>query len=124
MQTSYSPSSSRSELAVGQAESPVLLVVRRAIGDPVGPVRQRVQVLPQLRELHPAPDRDAVADDVEVRLLEVDHLLPLQFFTQASLMFHSLGTVQSKTLVPLGTSRTSSGMCLRTCARSHGIRPR
>ena len=36
------------------------------------------------------------------------------FFTQASRMFHSLGTVQSKTSVPLGTSSTVSSTCARS----------
>ncbi len=38
------------ELAVRQAEAPVLLVVRRPIRDPVGMVRQAVEMRPQLRE--------------------------------------------------------------------------
>ena len=37
---------------------------------------------------------------------------PFAFFTQASRMFHSLGTVQSKTCVPVGTSCTVSGIWL------------
>src|SRR5688572_22201462 len=38
---------------------------------------------------------------------------PREFFTQASRTFHSFGTVQSNTGVPLGTSKISSGTCSR-----------
>ena len=52
MQTSYSPSSKLLEPVVCQAEAPVLLVVGSTVGNPVGLVGERVQVLPQLVELH------------------------------------------------------------------------
>ena len=65
---------------------------------------------PKLGERHRAADRLAVADDVEVRLAEVDDPLPVPVAMYASRMFHSSGTVQSSTGVPLGTSWTSSGI--------------
>src|SRR5262249_46555318 len=63
----------RVELTLAQAKAPGLAIEGRAIWDPLGPVGQRVQVWSQLGERHATPYRDAVADDVEVRALEVDH---------------------------------------------------
>ena len=60
------------ELPMGHAESPRFVVIRRAIGDPVGVVRQTEEMPLQLGERHPASHRYAVADHVQVVLAEVD----------------------------------------------------
>ena len=57
---------------MAEAEPPRLLVVRGAVGNPIRKVGQRVQVFLQLGQRYPFPDRNAVVDDVKIRLLEVD----------------------------------------------------
>ncbi len=103
--TSYSPSGSLLESLWREAEAPVLAVVGRAVRDPVGLVGQRVKMRPQLRERHARAHGHAVVDDVQVGAPEVDDALArARSATQASRMFHSCGTVQSRTCVPVGTS--------------------
>ena len=53
------------QLSVGEAETPGALVIGGAIGDQVGLVGQRMQVLTQLLERQPRPHGLAVGDDVE-----------------------------------------------------------
>ena len=60
------------KLLVGEAESPVLVVVGRPVWGPGWPIRQRVEVRTQLDERHRRADGHAVADDVQVRGAEVD----------------------------------------------------
>src|SRR5262249_48730815 len=65
-----------SELAVRETEPPVSTVVARAIGDPVGVVRERVEVRPQLGQAQATPHRHAVTHDVESVGSEIDDPLP------------------------------------------------
>ncbi len=58
------------------AESPVLLEIGGSVRDPVWPFRQGKEMLLQFSEAHRPPDRDAVPDDMEIRLRKVDDLLP------------------------------------------------
>ncbi len=62
----------RLEPAVLKAEAPVRGVVGVAERDPVGVLGEREQVLLQLGERQPLPHGDAVAEDVQVRVGEVD----------------------------------------------------
>ena len=59
-------------LGVRQAEAPPPLVVRGDVRDRGGLVDQRVQVRLELGQRHGGVDRDRVADDVQVVLLEID----------------------------------------------------
>jgi hypothetical protein len=64
-------------LALRETEAPVLRVVGRAVGDPVGMLGERVQMGLELAAREPARrDRRAVAHDVEVRVPQVDHAPP------------------------------------------------
>ena len=64
-------------LVLGEAEAPGLLVVRRAIGNPVGMLGQAVQVRLELRAREAAAHRRAVAHEMQVVAAEVDE--PLAF---------------------------------------------
>ena len=57
---------------VGQTEAPRLLVVRGAVGDQVRLLRQAVEAESQVAQRKPAVDRDAVADQVQAVVGEVD----------------------------------------------------
>jgi hypothetical protein len=61
----------RVQRALRETEAPRLVVVRRAVRDPVGPLGQRVQVRAQLGQRHALAHGRAVVDDVEVRGAEV-----------------------------------------------------
>ena len=76
--TSYSASVKRRQLLGADAESPGLFVVRRLVRDPVRMLRQRVQVLSQLRQRDPLANRNAVAHDVQVGLPKVDDPVAVQ----------------------------------------------
>ena len=62
---------------MAETESPVVVVIRRAVGDPVGVFWQRVKVRLQLGESHRLANRNAVADDMEVVASEIDNALSL-----------------------------------------------
>ena len=68
------------ELALGKTEAPGARVIGGAIGDPLRIVRMRVQVRPELSHGHLRPYRLAVADDVEIRVVEVDDTPPVRAF--------------------------------------------
>jgi hypothetical protein len=61
--------------ALAGAEAPALGVVGGSVGHPVGVVGQGEQVPLELGQGHGRPHRHAVADQVEVAGLEVDHPL-------------------------------------------------
>jgi hypothetical protein len=63
----------RRELALAEAEAPILTVVRRPVRDPIRMIGKREQMLPQFGHLKPGANRNAVADDMKVGSLEVDH---------------------------------------------------
>src|SRR5690606_10908261 len=61
----------RKAVSVSEAEAPLLLVVAGTVGNPVGPLRDRVKVRLQLVEGHRASDRNRIAHDVQVVLAEI-----------------------------------------------------
>ena len=65
----------RVELSLREAEAPRLRVVARAVRNPVGAIRQRMEPRSQLIERHPRANRRAVAHDVQVVGSEVDDAL-------------------------------------------------
>ena len=62
----------RLELPPAHAEPPLLLPVRRPVGDQLGVVRVREDVIAELAEADDGIDRDAVAEHVERRVRRVD----------------------------------------------------
>ena len=68
------------------------------------------QIWSQLTELKGSGYGHAVIDDVEVMPLKINNPDTTRVLMYASRMFHSLGTVQSKTAVPVGTSKSLSGI--------------
>ena len=60
-----------------ETKTPVILVVRGLVGDPVRMIRQGKQMLSQLLKRNGLIDRDAVVQNMEVRFLEINDLLPL-----------------------------------------------
>ena len=67
----------RLELPVRQAETPVLVVVRGSVRRHVRALRVGEEVLPELAQGQPLADGDAVAENVQVRVREVDDPLPV-----------------------------------------------
>jgi len=86
-------------LIVTEAETPVLVVVGGPIRNPIRMVGKCEQMRPKLNQGHTSVDWNTV---VEHDFRKSITLSPREFLTYASLMFHSLGTVQSKTCVPVG----------------------
>ena len=66
---------------------------------------------------------DAVAEQVQVRVGEVDDALAVRAGDPGASTFHSCGTVQSSTGVPVGTSCTSSGIRspISSSVRAHTV---
>ncbi len=64
------------ERLLRQAESPSLIVVRGAVGHPMGSIGQGVQPGPELVERKGRSHRDAVVDYVQVRSSKIHHALP------------------------------------------------
>ena len=119
------PPAAPASWSVSQAEAPGLLVVGRPVGDPVRAGRAACSRCgcSSASDIF-AADRHAVVDDVEVRVAGSRRPSRRRgSLIQASRMFHSRGTVQSKTCVPLGTSWTRAG-CARRCSRASGARRR
>ena len=103
-------------LVVAEAKTPGFLVIRGAVRNPIRRLRQGEKVLSQFRKAHLLPYWHAVIDDMQIAFLKIDHpFIPREFLIYASRMFHSFGTTQSKTGVPLGTSCSVSGTCF--CSR-------
>src|SRR5262245_4734801 len=66
------------QLVMTQAESPGLLIIGRAIGNPAGAIRKAVQMLLEFSQRHALLHRLAVTHHVQVRLPKVDDALPLE----------------------------------------------
>src|SRR5262245_53217978 len=63
------------EGALREAEAPALLVITRAVGNPVGMLGQRVQMRPELRQAERGLYRRAVTHHVQRVGAEIDHAL-------------------------------------------------
>src|SRR6266702_5317242 len=68
----------RQHLAMGQAESPVFLIVRRAVRDPVRSIGKRKQVRLEFAQWHGRVHRRTVIQDVQVALPKVHDPLPIR----------------------------------------------
>ena len=101
----------RQHLVVGQAKSPVFPVVRSPIWNPVGIFGNCEKVRPQIAQGHGGMHGRAVVQYMQIAFLKIHYALSVRrSFIYASRMFHSFGTVQSKTAVPVGTSKIFSGI--------------
>ncbi len=72
IRTLYRPGLNCFQRAMGQAEAPVVPVVARSIRDPIGVLRDRMQVRFQLVQRHHGIDGDAVAHQMQRVVAEVD----------------------------------------------------
>src|SRR5690242_6976994 len=63
---------------MGQAESPVFLVIRRAVRDPIRMLGKRKQVRPKCAQWHSRVHRRTVIQDVQVALSKVHDPLPVR----------------------------------------------
>src|SRR2546430_585756 len=106
------------QLSVAQTKPPGFFVVRSAIGDPVGRIRQSKQVFPQLNEPNLLAHRNAVVHDVEIAFLEIDDSFTLRVpevgVTDVPLLRHN----PIEDLGPAGNfpqgPRSSIGLCRRS----------
>src|ERR1700722_935039 len=65
----------RIQLSLAQTKSPFFPVVRRAVRNPVRVIRQGVQVLLQLPKRNLHLSRNAVVDDVQIRVPKIDNAI-------------------------------------------------
>ncbi len=108
--TSYSTFRQRVELSLAEAETPVLVVVRRAERDPVRILRVSVEVGAELVERHAVRGRARCTRARGGSSAGSRRRAAVRASaTHASRMFHSRGSTQSKTCVPLAISVISSG---------------
>ena len=54
------------ELILAETESPAFLIIRCLVRNPVGVIRQGIQVLAQFRQRHPFADGSAVVQNMQI----------------------------------------------------------
>ena len=95
--------------AVGEAEAPPRLPVRRSRRDRFGPVGDRPEMVLQLGTAESGVDGLAVAENVQRMIAQVDQAAAVGGGDPAVIDIPLGRDVKSKTWIPLGTSVKSSG---------------
>src|SRR5579864_5830605 len=70
----------RQHFIMGQTESPVFLVIRSSIGNPIWTVRNRKQMMSQFAQRHDRAYRHTVVHHMQIAILEVHDALPTRSF--------------------------------------------
>ena len=99
----------RLQLPPAHAEAPLLLPVRGAVRDQVGIVRMREDVSPELVKKERGVDRNAVAEDVERGVGDVDDPLAPRPLDPRRAEVPLARDSPVEDLVPVGVSTISSG---------------
>src|SRR5437660_12478733 len=103
---------------MGQAKTPAFLIIRSPVRDIIGTVGQRLQMASQLRQRQAAPDRDAIVDDVKIRLLEIDNLVAAGVFNPGVANVPLLGDCPIKHFGAAGRFSAREGTPLADAAQS------